>query len=114
MIEQRIISYLNANMSYPVYGELPDDGKDGRFAVIMLKLLTCKNFISKATVTAYCYGVSEDDACNYANDVKNTMLAMNTLGDISSVKLVDLSRDNDLHEKKYRYTVTMNFWFYED
>lgn len=114
MIEQRIISYLNSNMSYPVYGELPDDGKDSRFTVVTLRNQTCKNLISKATIVAYCYAESEDAACNYANDVKDMMLTMNTLGDISSVKLGDLSRDNDMYEKKYRYAVTMNYWFYEE
>jgi len=115
MIEQKIISYLNENMEYPAFGELPEEDMNGeRFAVVVLHSQTRRNFIDMATVNLYCYGESEADASEFAYVVRDVVLSMNTLDEISSVKVGSISRSNDLSEKRYRYEVTMNFWFYED
>ena len=111
MIESKIIELLNSLMPYPAYGQIPDTLPD-QFAVIRLIAHSRRNMIDAATVNIHCYAKTKAQAEVYADEVKNIVLGMNSLSEVSSVKIGGLEARNDTAFGLPRYELTVNVWYY--
>jgi len=112
MIDIKVIQYLNDVMEEPAYGMIPEV-KPARYAVVELVKSGIKNHISRASVTVYCYARTKADAALYAESVRDAMLDMDVLPEITSSKLGNLTAGIDPGIKEPRYEVTVNLWYYE-
>lgn len=112
MIDAKVIEYLNSVMDVPVYGMMPEV-MSGSFLVVGLLASGFKDQISMATVDIYCYAETKAEAAELAQEVKQSMLDMIVLPEISSAKLGNLTSDIDKKFKLPRYEVIMNLWYYD-
>lgn len=112
MIDVKVIEYLNSVMDVPAYGMMPEN-MSGSFLVVGLLSSDFRDQISMATVDIYCYAESKAEAAELAQKVKQSMLDMIVLPEISSAKLGNLTSDVDKKFKLPRYEVIMNLWYYD-
>lgn len=102
MIEEAVISYLNANLTVPAYAEWPEIVPE-KFCMVALTSGGMHNFIWSGLVTIQAYADTKYEASQLRKQVINTMSSINQMGDFSHCTLNNDSDTGYISEKKYCY-----------
>lgn len=115
MIEQTIYNFLNANMSVPVYTEIPANPPK-RMIVLERTGGSQTNHINRATFAIQSYGKSLFEAAELNEELKEIMLdgldGLLSLNEIASVNLNSDYNFTDTTTKKYRYQAVFDIVYY--
>lgn len=111
MIEEIIIDYLSKALSVPVYAEIPKK-KSEQYIIVEKIAGGLVEKIKASSVSVYSYSSTQYKAAELDEVVRNTMLDIVSLDNISSCKVGGESRSNDVLNKEYRYETIFNLYHY--
>ncbi|MBQ1573065.1 MAG: hypothetical protein IIZ78_18190 [Clostridiales bacterium] len=112
MIEKAIYDFLDENMSYPVFMEIPKSSPE-KFYVIEKTGSSESNHISSSTFAIQSYATSLYEAADMNEDLKQVML--NDLIEEDIIASVQLNSDynyTDTTTKRYRYQAVFDIVHY--
>ena len=102
MIETLLFDELQKRTKFPVYPKVPETPPD-RFLVLHKTGASFETQISTSTIAVQSYGESTFDAATINETVKEAMLSLTDLDEISAVSLNSDYDYTDTQEKKDRY-----------
>lgn len=102
LIEQIIKTYLEKNISVPIFHEIPSN-PPGEFVCIQKTGNSRENYINSAVFAFQSYGTSQYNACELNEKIKEVVLNITSENDISGVSLNADAEFNDITRKKHRY-----------
>lgn len=112
MIETTILHYLNTELDYPVYAEIPED-KPLRFYVLEKTGGNQTNHIDEASIALQSYATSMYEASQMNESLKDKMELMVTLDEVSRVYLNSDYNFTDPSTGQYRYQANYIVTFYK-
>lgn len=110
IIEKIVLNYLKTELDVPVMVEQPT-GQIGEYVVFQVTERGWENHIEAATIEFSSYGESKLDAAEVDEAVRNAMLDIVTLDEISASKFGGGRDDKDDELKRYRYRSYFNLFF---
>lgn len=113
MIEKTILDYLNSELEYPIYAEIPKD-KPERFYVLEKTGGNTTNFIDEASIALQSYAPSMYEASVLNEALKDKMELMIQLDTISRVYLNSDYNFTDSATKQYRYQANYIVTYYKE
>lgn len=102
MIERTVLNYLEAQLSVPVYMEMPED-MPASFVLVEKTGSGRDNHINRATLAIQSYAPSLEGAAELNELVKAAMDAMPDTEDVFRSKLNSDYNYTDTSVKRYRY-----------
>lgn len=102
MIELKILDFLEAALQVPVSMEIPAN-PDPRFVVFNLSGQGRENHLESANLIADSYAESQLEAAKLNAQVKSVLDSLDTLDEISCVRLAADYPLTDTGSKRYRY-----------
>ena len=111
MIEEIILKYLEENLGIPVFMELPTN-LPKKFIVVDKTGTAMENYIKAATFAIQSYDETKFKTAFLNEQVKDAMLKINTLNEVSSVKLNSDYPFTDVSRKRYRYQAVFDIVHY--
>ena len=112
MIEETILTYLNSELTVPVYMEEPKKNPPEVYVVIEKTGSGKTNHIYSSTFALKSYAKSLYEAARLNESVKKTMDNAITLGDICSSRLNSDYNFTDTTTKTYRYQAVYDLIHY--
>lgn len=112
MIEEVIINYLTDKLGFPVYMEVPEKVKTVPFVIVEKTGSSMENHIKRATIVIQSYGATLYKAAQTNETVKNTMLDIVSLDEISKCSLNGDYNYTDTANKRYRYQAVFDLVHY--
>lgn len=113
MVELKILDYLSAALSVPVYMERPIEIPE-KYVIVEKVGSTTTNYIYKATIAVQSYAPTLYMAAQLNEEVKAAVLGLLSHDDISSVVLNTDYNFTDTATKTYRYQALFNIVAYDD
>ena len=111
IIEQFLIEKLNQWLDVPVYAEVPQDPPE-RFAVLERVGLKRENHVTDASIAFQSHSTkSLYDAATLDGVVRAAVWLLETLPEISGVRLASSYNHTDPETKRYRYQSTFEIYF---
>lgn len=125
MIEKIVLDYLNTSElvsvitgeeleEVPCYAERPEKEPDGRYIVIEKTGSENENHLQDATVAVSSYAKTLYEASELNEAVKHVMLHINTLPNVSAVRLNSDYNFTSTAAKAYRYQAVFVITYYEE
>lgn len=111
LIEIEVLNYLETKLNVPVCTEQPTGGVS-EYVVFQVIDRGLQNHINSATVEFYSYAESNCAAAELDELVRQAMLDIVELPEISASKLGGGRNDKDDTLKRYRYRSYFNLFFY--
>jgi len=111
MIEKIILDYLTAQLTVPVYMEIPSN-RPNKFIVLRKLGGGLTNGVKAATIAVETYANSLYDSALLNEIVKEKLLDAISLDTVTSSNLGGESSNIDTATKSYRYESIFNFYYY--
>ena len=111
MIELLILEFLKEKLDVPVYLERPNL-LDENFVFFEKTGSSRENFLESSTFAFQSYGQSLYEAASLNERVKQSLFDMETLNEISKVKLNSDYNFTDTELKQYRYQAVFDIYHY--
>lgn len=110
MIELIVYKYLKNALNCRISVERLED--IDKYVYIEKTYNNEKNMLKKCTIAIQSYAPSFQETLELNENVKKAMLEIVSLDDISSCKLINDYKFDDLTRKKYRYQALFNITYY--
>ena len=115
MIETTVYNFLDANMTVPVYTEIPDNPP--KKMIVLEKTGSSQvNFVKRSTFAIQSYGKSLYEAAELNDALKEMMMdGLDGLAGLNEIVSVNLNSDynfTDTTTKKYRYQAVFDIVHY--
>lgn len=111
MIELLILEFLKEKLDVPVYLERPNLF-DANFVFFEKTGSGRKNYLNNSTFAFQSYGSTLYEAASLNERVKQSLFDMETLNEISKVKLNSDYNFTDTELKQYRYQAVFDIYHY--
>jgi len=112
MIEKTVLDYLNGKLNIPVYMEIPEKNISYPFVVIEKTGTSMDNYIKKATFAVQSYAATLYQAAQINETIKETMLDIISLDEVSKCTLNSDYNYTDTSKKRYRYQAIFDLVHY--
>lgn len=112
MIEKTVLDYLSDKLQESCYMEVPDDSNENTFILVEKTGSSDEDGIWGATIAIQSYAPSLYEAAILNNKVKEAMLGITELDEISDCDLNSDYNFTDTSTKQYRYQAVFNLIHY--
>lgn len=113
MVEKKVLDWLTTQLSVPVCMERPLDVPES-YVLLEKTGSSMENWIYSVTIAVQSYALTLLGAAELNELVKDAMLSMIELGDVSSVRLNADYNYTDTATKSYRYQAVFDIVAYDD
>ena len=113
MIEKTVLDWLGAQLTAPVYAEVPEGPPDA-FVVIERTASGRTDRLRTATVAAQAYEASLYGAADLCEQVIAAMDGLETLPRVSACRLQSAYNFPDTRTKRHRYQAVFDIFYKED
>ena len=110
LIEEEVITYLNGQLTVPVYAEVPERDIPEKYVLVHKSGTRCRNFLYSATFSLKSRAKSRFAAAELSQDVVAKMQDIPSLGRVTGV---DLESEGDAtNGKEYCYQAVFTIYHY--